>query len=162
MTVRTAHAIPFLIGLALGALAASAWFLGETVFITTEPASETTASSTPLATPADKSGTLAVSNQPAGMTVVVDTETVPPPGVWVAVRDVNTDGTLGNILGAARAHGPVANFSIPLLRATVPGTQYAVILYRENGDGVFDPPEDSVYVDFDSGSRVVQYFTTTQ
>ena len=87
--------------------------------------------------------------------------TVPPPGVWVAVREVQ-GGDLGNVLGAARASGPRSNLSVPLLRATEPGHSYAVELYRDDNGGAFDPSVNSVYVDFTTGARVVEYFTTTK
>lgn len=161
MIARVTQAVSFLTGLVLGVLATAAWFLLQGTIISALPATPPVAtSSSPVAEPADTSGALTVSSQAAGMSVLVDAVTVPPPGVWVAVRDVNPDGSLGNVLGAARAHGPVSGFEVPLLRSTEPGTRYAVMLYRENGDGVFDPQNDSVYVDFDSGVRVVQYFTT--
>ena len=106
------------------------------------------------------SGAVSVADQKAGNSVMVESVTVPPPGVWVAVRDVvGTD--LGNVLGAARVTGPQTNVAIPLLRATVTGMQYAVELYRDSGDMSFDVAGDSVYVDLDSGERVVAYFKTT-
>lgn len=146
-------------GIVLGALLASAWFLGGVGF----PASSTSYSSSATTTlpAASASGAVSVQNQPPGEGVTVESVTVPPPGVWVAVREVNgTD--LGNVLGAARVGGPRSNFTVPLLRATEPGHTYAVELYREDGSGSFDVANDSVYVDFDTGQRVVAYFTTTQ
>jgi hypothetical protein len=107
------------------------------------------------------SGAISVQNQSPGESVAIESVTVPPPGVWVAVREVQgTD--LGNVLGAARVGGPRSNFSVSLLRATEPGHTYAVELYRDDGSGNFDLANDSVYVDFDTGQRVVAYFTTTQ
>lgn len=89
----------------------------------------------------------------------MESVTVPPPGVWVAVREVQGND-LGNVLGAARAAGPRSNLSVPLLRATKAGRQYAVELYRDDNGGSFDPAANSVYVDFDTGARAVAYFTT--
>ena len=106
-------------------------------------------------------GALAVSNQAAGDTVTVDSVTVPPPGVWVAVVEVMPDGSLGNVLGAALARGPRSNVSVQLLRATLPGHNYAVELYRDDGNGTFVLGQDSVYIDFDTGQRVVAPFSTT-
>lgn len=107
-----------------------------------------------------ESGAIAVVNQAAGSEVVVESVTVPPPGVWVAVREVS-GGDLGNVLGAVRASGPRSSVSIPLLRATEPNLSYAVQLYRDDGDGVFDLATDSAYVDFNTGAPVIARFTTT-
>lgn len=154
----------FSIGLALGVLLTGVWFLGNKsesarqgyVSTTTPPS----VSQGIPAAHADTSGSLSVSNQPAGASVLVESVTVPPPGVWVAVREV-TNGQLGNILGAARAKGPRSNIRVPLLRNTEPSHAYAVELYRDDGDGAFNTNTDSVYVDFSSGESVVAYFNTT-
>lgn len=145
----------FSAGVAIGILVATVWYLGEkTSFLLPAPPQMAQADQ-PAATV--DSGAVAVSNQPAGNSVAIDSLTVPAPGAWVAVREVNgTD--LGNVLGAVRIGGPRSNFSIPLLRATEPGQRYAVVLYRDDGSGVFDPGL-SVYVDFETGERVVAYFT---
>ncbi len=155
-------------GIALGALLATAWFYGhaaQTVSpVSAEfPAPGKTATSTPLDTslPTDTSGSLSVSEQVAGSSVAIESVTVPPPGVWVAVREVEK-GQLGNVLGAVRAKGPRSNFTVPLLRNTKPGTTYAVELYRDNGDEFFNAASDSTYVDFTSDQAVVAYFTTTE
>lgn len=107
------------------------------------------------------SGTVSVNNQPAGNSVIVESVTVPPPGVWVAVQETRGN-KLGNVLGATRVHGPLSNIVVSLLRNTEPNREYAVVLYRDGGDGgVFDLKVDSVYVDFDSGERVSVPFRTT-
>lgn len=109
----------------------------------------------------DTSGAVSVEAQPAGDSVIVESVTVPPPGVWVAVQETQGD-KLGNVLGATRVHGPLSNVVVSLLRNTKPNRTYAVVLYRDGGDGgVFDLSTDSVYVDFDSGKRVVVPFRTT-
>ena len=148
----------FISGIVLGLLLMTAWYYGG-FSAPTSSANDASqaASSTPVGNP---SGAVSVSNQPAGSIVIVDSVTVPPPGVWVAIREVN-DGTLGNVLGAARVGGPRLNISVPLLRATTPGDTYAVELYRDSGDSMFDLSTESVYVDFDTGERVVAYFQTT-
>lgn len=107
-----------------------------------------------------ESTAISVKDQQAGMSVFVDAVTVPPPGVWVAVQETDTTGQLGNVLGAGRTHGPVSDFSIPLLRTTEAGREYAIVLYRDDGDSSFDSVNDSVYVDFDSGDRVVALWKT--
>lgn len=100
-----------------------------------------------------------VADQPAGSGVLVDEVRIAPPGVWIAVHETVGE-RLGNILGAARTHGPASGVTVPLLRATLPGRTYAVVLYRDNGDGAFDHTTDSVYVDFERGERVAATFVT--
>ena len=107
----------------------------------------------------EENSAVSIADQSAGETVLVESVTVPPPGVWVAVREV-TGGELGNVLGAARVGGPLSQVSIPLLRATLPGRSYAIQLYRDDNDGVFDPGKNSVYIDFDSGAPVITHFST--
>lgn len=141
-------------------LLASAWFLGTVRLPLALPSSLTEATTTADGAPS-ASGAIAVSDQPAGDTVRVESVTVPPPGVWVAVRDANASGDLGNVLGALRAGGPRADILIPLLRATDPGHRYAVELYRDDAGGGFDPARNSIYVDFGTGARVVEYFSAT-
>jgi hypothetical protein len=105
-----------------------------------------------------KSDRLSVQNQKAGNTVTVESITVPPPGVWVAVHQVNISG-LGNVIGAARVREPRTNVSVELLIPTEMNNQYAVVLYRDNGDDQFDRVSDSVYVDLDTGRRVEVRFS---
>ena len=145
----------FAAGLALGIVLASAWFIGERAL----PASPAPVPLS-LAASAPASGAVSVADQKAGMTVAVESVTVPPPGVWVAVREVN-GGDLGNVLGAVLVGGPRSAVSVPLLRATEPGRRYAVELYRNDGNRTFDLAVLSVYVDFDTGEPVIDYFTTT-
>lgn len=110
-------------------------------------------------TPLD-SGAISVRNQAAGSSVTIESLTVPPPGVWIAVREVNA-GALGNVLGAERVSGPHSNIVISLLRATEAGRSYAVQLYRDDGGNTFDLANDSVYVDFSTSAPVIALFTTT-
>ena len=144
-------------GVVLGIALASAWFIGAPALAPAVPQTSADGSSTttkPVGSPSDA---VAVSDQPAGNSVTIDSITVPPPGVWVAVREAN--GTaLGNVLGAARAGGPRSDFVVSLLRPTQAGKTYAVEFYRDDGNGMFSVASDSVYVDFDSGQPVVDYF----
>ena len=106
-----------------------------------------------------ESSVVSVGTQAAGSLVIVESVTVPPPGVWVAVREVNGN-YLGNVLGATRVKGPRSAISISLLRATEPGLRYAIQLYRDDTGGEFDLSADSVYVDFATGAPAIAYFTT--
>lgn len=143
----------------LGVLLTGIWFSSSTgslaPFLSSPSFSTSTGSSLP------ESGAVSVANQPAGESVALESITVPPPGVWVAVREAN-DNDLGNVLGAARVVGPHSSVTIPLLRPTEPGRSYAVELYRDDNSGNFDPAVNSVYVDFDTGARVVAFFNTTE
>lgn len=149
----------FVAGTMLGILLAGAWFFGDASFFI--PVSSSSSLSTSTESRVPESGAITVVDQPAGDTVIVESVTVPSPGVWVAVREVR-GSDLGNVLGAARAGGPRSNFSIPLLRATEPGRSYAIELYRDDASGTFDLTTNSVYVDFDTGARVLAYFTTVK
>ena len=63
---------------------------------------------------------------------------------WLAVRDYQ-NGKLGNILGARRLEaGTQEAVSVLLLRATAAGKNYAVVLYRDNGDKLFDHKLDTL------------------
>ncbi|TSC71090.1 MAG: hypothetical protein G01um101449_158 [Parcubacteria group bacterium Gr01-1014_49] len=149
----------FIAGLMLGAFLSGAWFLsGNALTLPTLSSALPVEEASPMLS---EGGSVAVHNQPSGDTVIVESVTVAPPGVWVAVREVVGD-ELGNVLGAARINGPRSNVPVSLLRATEPGHSYAVQLYRDDGNGVFDVAANSVYVDFDTGARVVAYFSTTE
>ena len=109
------------------------------------------------------SGAISVTDQPAGESVLVESVTVTPPGVWVAVREaqVSSGGfALGYILGAVKVGGPRGNISVPLLRPTLPGAHYAVELYRDDAGGAFDPPRNSVFIDPDTGEAAISHFKT--
>ena len=148
----------FIAGVMLGAVVVGAWFFAGDARLLSLTSSSLFATSTSSSLP--ESGAVSVSDQPAGPDVVVESVTVPTPGVWVAVREVN-GVDLGNVLGASRVVGPHGNVSITLLRPTEPKRSYAVQLYRDDNNGSFDPSVNSVYVDFDTGARVVAYFATT-
>lgn len=149
----------FVAGVMLGAVLVGAWFFGGDVSLL--PFSSSSLLATTTASSLKESGAVSVADQPAGMSVIVESVTVPPPGVWIAVREVN-GSDLGNVLGAARVVGPHGNVAVSLLRPTEPKRSYAVELYRDDNGDAFDPSANSVYVDFDTGARVVSYFTTAE
>ncbi len=141
----------------IGILCAGVWIAGSDSALLSlspfSPASSTkNASKSPL-----ESGVISIADQSAGSEVVVESVTVPPPGVWVAVRE-RQGNMLGNVLGATRITGPRTRVSVSLLRATEPGLSYAVELYRDDVGGEFDLTADSVYVDFATGAPVIAYF----
>lgn len=149
----------FVAGVICGILLAGAWMFRNSITLELAPFAAPAATTT--APVSASSGAVSVQNQPAGDSVLVNSVTVPPPGVWVAVREMNS-ADLSNVLGAARVAGPRSGVSVPLLRATKPGRPYAVLLYRDDNGGAFDPAVNSVYVDFGTGERVVAYFKTTE
>ncbi|MEK7101859.1 MAG: hypothetical protein AAB882_01765 [Patescibacteria group bacterium] len=149
----------FVIGVMVGALLAGAWFLDDDINL--NPAGSSLLFATSTVSALQESGVVSVADQPSGDSVMVESVTVPPPGVWVAVLEVN-GRDFGNVLGAARVVGPHQNVEVSLLRPTEPNRSYAVGLYRDDNSGVFDPSMNSVYVDFDTGARVVSYFTTIE
>jgi hypothetical protein len=145
----------FVIGVMFGMLLAGAWFWNGAALFAPQPAAPAHADKV-----VPESGAVSVANQPAGDQVTVESVTVPPPSIWVAVRETNGED-LGNVLGALHITGPQSQIVVPLLRATEPGLTYAVELYRDDGDGAFDPVADSVYVDFETGAPVIARFSTT-
>ena len=148
----------FVIGVMLGLILAGAWFLGKDsalLPVSSFLADNGKVESLPV------SGSIVVADQAAGPEVVVKSVAAPVYGIWVAIREVD-EKDLGNVLGAARVSGLQTNIIVSLLRATEPSRPYAVELYRDDNNGAFDPSANSVYVDFDTGSRAVAYFKTTE
>ena len=78
-----------------------------------------------------------VNDQRAGSVVTVaSVET--DASVWVVVRE-DKDGVVGNILGASRVDsGASNNIVINLLRPTVVGQTYRIVLFKDDGDSKFD------------------------
>lgn len=147
----------FAAGVVIGALLAGAWFFRDGLTLGAPRLAQNPPSSGELQS--STSGAVSVADQSAGDEVIVESLTVPPPGVWAAVREVNGKD-LGNVLGARKVSAPATKIRIPLLRATEPGRRYAIELYRDDGNGEFNASVESVYVDFDTGERVVAYFET--
>ncbi len=82
-----------------------------------------------------------VKDQEAGSKVVIDSVEAKET-LWVAVRE-EKDGKLGNILGARKAFaGKGENVSVELLRPTVSGGTYRVVVYRDVGASDFNYKED--------------------
>jgi hypothetical protein len=77
-----------------------------------------------------------VADQPAGSIVAIHSVTLVKMG-WVAVRDNE-----GRILGAARFDEGTHTGIVELLRNTVAGNSYQVLLYVDDGDRAFDLHKD--------------------
>lgn len=83
-----------------------------------------------------------VEDQRAGMEVKVSSLALSEMG-WVGVRDSD-----GRVLGAGRFEaGSYKNVAVPLLRATVAGDAYQVLLYADDGDREFDLHKDILITD---------------
>jgi len=96
---------------------------------------------------------VSVADQTAGKTVAINSVTLPQTG-WVAVRDAG-----GRILGAERfGTGTSNSVNVSLLRPTVAGQHYDVLLFIDNGDGLFDLHKDMV-VKASDGSDVAGTFS---
>ncbi len=98
-------------------------------------------------------GKVTVKEQTAGTFVTLDSATYPVAEGWIGVREY-TDGKLGNILGVSRfsqVEGLVPT-GITLQRPTTTGKDYAVLVFTENGDKLFnsanDKQLDSVFATF--------------
>ncbi|PIQ68614.1 MAG: hypothetical protein COV91_03165 [Candidatus Taylorbacteria bacterium CG11_big_fil_rev_8_21_14_0_20_46_11] len=82
---------------------------------------------------------ISAENQVSGDTVEVSILNISEP-IWIAVRD-DVDGSLGNILGAHKAF-TAGDATVNLLRPTVVGTTYHVVMYKDVGDASFNHKED--------------------
>ena len=101
----------------------------------------------PTAPTVEASGeSVEVADQPAGMTVTVASAKLAEMG-WVAVRDNG-----GRTLGAARLEAGVhAGVVVELLRGTLSGERYQVLVYVDDGDRAFDLPKDSLVMNAGAG-----------
>ncbi len=90
-------------------------------------------------------------DQKPGNTVEIAAVTLPQRG-WVAVQD-----SKGCTLGAALVQAGTSSTTIPLLRNTVAGDAYKVVLYIDNGNGAFDLHGDTL-VDGPDGMPVSASF----
>src|SRR3989344_1682671 len=92
-------------------------------------------------TPVASAKGLKVEDQAAGSSVQIlsiDAKEI----LWAAVRELK-DGKIGNILGAQKVFvGDGQKVSIELLRPTVAGGTYLVVLYRDIGASSFNHKED--------------------
>jgi hypothetical protein len=169
--------IALIAGLILGFIAGSAWVSHKTAMTgddTMSGASSTMmvgsstdmdmngASSTSMSQTA-ASGSMAngttavtVSDQKAGNTVVLSNINLPV-GEWVAVRD-NFVGKPEYILGAAYfAAGSQNNIELHISRATVPGTSYQIVLFKDSANHSFNYTSDNLVNG--NGNPVVAVFT---
>ena len=88
---------------------------------------------------------MTVADQPAGSVVKIASLTLSQLG-WVAIRD-----SKGWVLGAGRFEaGTSSNVEVVLLRNTVAGEKYQVLLYSDDGDKQYDLHKDSLVMNADA------------
>lgn len=98
---------------------------------------------------------VAVADQPAGAVVMV-TDIALNQVTWLAVKE-ELPGGAGNILGARRLEAGLHDRAVvTLLRPTVVGGQYIVLLYEDDGDRLFDHKLDRLVTE--AGSPVAARF----
>jgi len=88
---------------------------------------------------------IAVVGQAAGSTVTVGSVNLDAGenGGWVVIHEIK-NGVMANALGAVRKDSGVhSDIEVKLLRATVAGGTYAVVLYSDNGDRQFSMATDA-------------------
>jgi hypothetical protein len=88
-------------------------------------------------------GSVTVEDQPASTKIALKGATYPVSEGWIGVREYNND-RLGYILGVVRfseSQGLVPN-EIILQRSTTAGSNYAVVIYTEDGDFNFNLATD--------------------
>lgn len=96
-----------------------------------------------------------VSAQAAGSKVMVGAITVPYTS-WVVITE-DVAGNPGRILGARRVATTDRTTEVILLRPTVKGGTYHAVIYKDNGDGVFDHKVDAA-VENSSGKAIETMF----
>ncbi len=101
---------------------------------------------------------ISVSDQAAGEMVTLGRVDMTVDG-WVVVHE-DRDGAPGNILGAQRFDaGSYSGGSVELLRPTVAGGKYYVMLHADDGDKMYDHTLDTTHVKNSAGMDVVMSFT---
>lgn len=99
-----------------------------------------------------------VADQKSGVSVTISEVNVPTTS-WIAVREDN-NGELSWILGARKiVSGVHKNLALPLQRTTMPDRLYHVVVYEDDGDGMFDYKSDTL-VSNSNGSFFTEDFMT--
>jgi len=94
---------------------------------------------------------LSVLNQSAGASVTIDSMTLTRKS-WIAVKD-----TTGRILGAGLFAAGTTKGDVSLLRNTLAGQRYEVLIYVDDGDKQFDLHKDMLVTAID-GSPISTAF----
>lgn len=100
---------------------------------------------------------ISVFDQPPGSVVQIGAKLNAP--TWVVIHE-DVAGAMGNALGAAWFIGGEVNSSVPLLRGTEGNQKYHAVLYRDNGNKIFELKTDTL---LRNGSNTIirATFTTT-
>lgn len=127
---------------------------------TETPANKQAEMKTPVIAAVQGAGSIVVDDQTSGSVVKLGAVTFPVDAGWVVVHETNTDGALGNALGASRfgLKDGLVPTQIELLRATSAGKTYKVVFYSENGDKVFDKKDDA-RITAEGGAAIEDAFT---
>ncbi len=116
---------------------------------------------TDMSTAVTTSEAIVVESQAAGSSVVVKSVNleVGENGGWIVVHEVKDD-VMANALGAVRRDSGVStDVVVKLLRATVAGGTYGVVLYSDDGDRAFSMTTDKPLKDA-QGEYVMSTFST--
>lgn len=105
----------------------------------------------------NQNDTLTVSNQAAGLYVVVAQAHITE-GDWVVVQE-DRMGQPGSTLGAARFVGGATTGTVELLRGTISGQTYHAVVYKDNGDRIFSLEGDMPLRDTNGNSIMVTFKT---
>jgi hypothetical protein len=98
---------------------------------------------TPVATLPVGDGKVSLANQVAGNFIELSSATYPIKEGWIGVRDYEGE-RLGGLLGVARfseEQGLIPS-GVPLQRSTDAGKNYAIVVYSESGDRLFNLAND--------------------
>ena len=121
----------------------------DTSVVEDDPKGSDEPEKTPLdATPNNSSNdgySFSVVDQSAGGVVYVS-QLVFTAESWVAIRE-DSNGDLGNILGARRYPAGTHTGAVELLRDTEPGQTYYAVVYVDDGDKDFDHKKDVLLTD---------------
>jgi len=88
-----------------------------------------------------------IDDQNAGSFVKITSVTLGRPG-WVVIHE-DSNGKLGNALGAQLYREGWSIGTVELLRNTVAGNTYFAVLYNDNGNKAFELGVDAMIVDTD-------------
>jgi len=116
---------------------------GQEVSINDDSQSGVLDINTPVSTTVVEDFNLKANNQPAGDSVIVEEAQLPYVS-WITVRE-DRNGEFGSILGAYRLQpGIHSGFDVSLQRGTEANKFYHIVIYKDDGDGVFDYKADTL------------------
>ncbi|MBI5004687.1 MAG: hypothetical protein HZC04_00665 [Candidatus Lloydbacteria bacterium] len=138
------HLVVFLLGFALGFGSLWLWNKNNAVSLNKNsnetkgilfPAKEAKENVDGAANEKDRNRIVVVSQEAGSLVVITEVQAEAP--TWVAIHE-DVDGKPANILGAQLFDAGVHSGTVALLRNTEPGRTYHALLYKDNGDRVFD------------------------